>query len=250
MIHVLVADDELIERRYLSALFARHSDRFQIVGEARNGREVVELAAKVKPDVIIMDINMPGIDGLHSARQIKKQFPDIIILLNTAYAEFEFARKALEYQLDAYLLKPASEETILATIQDCIRKRRLHIGIPSAHAAAVVENGVYAAKDPVMQVVAYIDVNSHCALSLEELAAVAHFTPTYLSRIFHERMGLTVTAYITKRRIENAKYLLVHSVLDSREIAQQCGFASVSHFNRVFKQQTGLAPLEFRHQRA
>ena len=97
MLRILIADDEEIERKYLAALFVKHSDTYKVVGEACNGREVLELAAKNSPDIIIMDINMPGLDGLTSAQRIKQRFPDTIILLNTAYAEFEFARKAVEY---------------------------------------------------------------------------------------------------------------------------------------------------------
>ena len=116
MLRILIADDEEIERKYLAALFVKHSDTYKVVGEACNGREVLELTAKNSPDIIIMDINMPGLDGLTSAQRIKQRFPDTIILLNTAYAEFEFARKAVEYGLNAYLLKPAEEEVILQTI--------------------------------------------------------------------------------------------------------------------------------------
>lgn len=247
MIHVLVADDEAIERRYLSTLFSKRPRSFQVVGEARNGREVLEQAARVRPDVIIMDINMPGLDGLSSAQQIKQQFPDTVIILNTAYAEFEFARKAIEYRLDAYLLKPAAEAVILTTVENCMRSKRPRVEASSAHAACVADSALRAAKDPIALVTQYIDENSHLNLNLAELADIAHFTPTYLSRVFHEKKGMTVTAYIMKKRLDNAKYLLHSSALDSQQIARECGFSSVSHFNRVFKQQTGVSPLEFRH---
>lgn len=124
MLKVLIADDESIERRYLLSLFTRHPDLFQVVGEAKNGKEVLQKAAEQIPDVIIMDINMPFMDGLSSAHQIKEQFPDTIILLNTAYAEFEFAKKAIDYGLDAYLLKPAKESQILEAIQNCYQKQQ------------------------------------------------------------------------------------------------------------------------------
>ena len=84
MLRILIADDEEIERKYLAALFVKHSDTYKVVGEACNGREVLELTAKNSPDIIIMDINMPGLDGLTSAQRIKQRFPDTIILLNTA----------------------------------------------------------------------------------------------------------------------------------------------------------------------
>ena len=61
MLQILIADDEEIERKYLVSLFAKHSDTYKVIGEACNGREVFELTAKNSPDIIIMDINMPGL---------------------------------------------------------------------------------------------------------------------------------------------------------------------------------------------
>ena len=66
---------------------------------------------------------MPAGPNRQPAGEIKQLYPETIILLNTAYAEFEFARRAVEYQLDAYLLKPAAEELILRTIEECLRKK-------------------------------------------------------------------------------------------------------------------------------
>lgn len=248
MIRILIADDEMIERKYLKKLFGNYPYLFHVVGEARNGQEVTEKARELHPDVIIMDINMPLMDGLTSAQKIKQQFPDTIILLNTAYAEFEFAQKAVEYHLDAYLLKPAKEDLILKTIDDCIQKRKSSFSkAPSAYVADLT-SGDTKKEDPVDLVTEYIDQNPHLALSLNDLAEVAHFSPPYLSRIFREKKGITVTAYITKKRMENAKFLLQQSTMSIQEIASHCGFRTISHFNRAFKQNTGYSPKEFRSQ--
>ena len=70
MLKVLIADDENIERRYLLSLFKKHPDLFEVIGEARNGKEVLQKVLEYTPDVIIMDINMPFLDGLSSAHKI------------------------------------------------------------------------------------------------------------------------------------------------------------------------------------
>ena len=248
MIRILIADDEVIERKYLHSVFAKHPQTYTVVGEARNGAEILEQTVRTNPDVIIMDISMPCMDGLTSAQRIKRHYPNIIILLNTAYAEFEFARKAVEYQLDAYLLKPAKESLILETIDKCIRQKRFCAEYPSPHIASVAKQNPQSAVDPIALVTDFIDSNSHLPLSLDELSRIAHFTPSYLSRVFHAKKGLTVTAYITRKRLDNAKYLLINSTMGVQELASQCGFSSTPHFNRVFKQHTGVSPLEFRHQ--
>ena len=245
MLKVLIADDEMIERKYLTTLFGKYPHLFTIAGEARNGKEVLRLTNQLRPDIIIMDINMPFCDGLTCANEIKQNHPETIILLNTAYAEFEFARKAVEYQLDAYLLKPAREEIILQTIESCLRKKRRNSDAPSAYAEALANRSGPSA-NVITQVCDYIDANPQLSLSLQDLARIAHFSPSYLSRIFREQKGITISAYITQKRMENAKYLLGHSKMDIRTIASHCGFQTISHFNRVFKQETGLSPMEFR----
>lgn len=238
MLKVLIADDEAIERKYLSSLFQKRPDQYCIVGEARNGRQIVELARQTKPDIIIMDIHMPLMNGLESAHEIRQEFPQTLILLNTAYAEFEFARKAIDYNLDAYLLKPASEEQIFGAIENCLDKRQLPSSPPGCTGGP---------QDAVSTVTAYIDSHFRQSLSLQELADLVHFSPSYLSRIFHQETGLTIKAYVNERRLCYAMNLLRNTELSIQEIAAECGFSTPSHFNRVFKQHTGGSPLEFRH---
>ncbi len=245
---VLIADDENIERRYLVTLFKRHPDLFQVVGEAKNGKEVLQKVAEHSPDVIIMDINMPFMDGLTTAHQIKEHSPDTIILLNTAYAEFEFAKKAIDYGLDAYLLKPAKESQILQAIQNCALKQHRKPSPASMSLPNLMQIPQDSSCDPVKAIVDYIDRNFHQDITLQQIAKMVHFSPSYISRIFHLRQGLTIKAYITQKRLESAKYLLEQTDLSIQEIASYCGFGTTPNFNRVFKLHAGITPLEYRHQ--
>lgn len=125
MYSVLIADDEIIERNYLKNVLKKHSEQFYLIGEATNGEQVINMAFQNKPHIIIMDINMPLQNGLTAAKTIKARFDNTIIILNSAYSEFEFAQQAIHYNLDAYLLKPASEKEILDTMSKSIRKKQL-----------------------------------------------------------------------------------------------------------------------------
>lgn len=121
MTTVLIADDEMVERQYLCRLF-NSLPGFTLVGEAENGGQAVALATKYTPDVIIMDINMP-MSGLDAAAAIRRRDPAQIIIINTAYADFGYARQAVELHLDAYFLKPATSEEVLSTVESCLRHR-------------------------------------------------------------------------------------------------------------------------------
>ncbi len=125
MATVLIADDEILELKYLSKLI-NDSSEYQLVGRAENGRQAIALAEKHHPDAIIMDINMP-MNGLEAAQIIRKRCPSQTIIVNTAYANFEYARQAVTLHLDAYLLKPATKEEVLSTLNCCLRWKGHHV---------------------------------------------------------------------------------------------------------------------------
>lgn len=120
MYKVLIVDDEHIERSYLKYILEKNNTEFTTVGEASNGRFAIDLFIDQKPDIVIMDISMPIINGIDAAIEIKRINPSTIIILNTAYAEFEFAQKAINHNMNAYILKPSSEAEILTTLRTCI----------------------------------------------------------------------------------------------------------------------------------
>lgn len=125
MYTILICDDETIERNYLKSILKKYPKKYQLIGEAANGQQAIDISLAYKPNIIIMDINMPLYNGLEAANFIKAKNKNTIIVLNSAYAEFEFARQAIEYNLDAYLLKPASEKDILETIDTCVQRKEL-----------------------------------------------------------------------------------------------------------------------------
>lgn len=114
MIKVLIVDDEEIERRSMHVIL---SDAFQDieVREARNGRLAIEIASTFKPDLILMDIKMPGIDGLEAIEQIKKELKTTKFIMVTAYDTFTYAKQAIKLGVNDYILKP-SKTTEISTI--------------------------------------------------------------------------------------------------------------------------------------
>ena len=113
---VLLVEDEKLERMYLKRLFEREIAGYQVVGESLNGREAIDFVKNHSPDIIFMDVKMPGIDGLKATQAIKAMHPQVHIIILTAYDEFKFAREALRAGAEEYLLKPARPGDIVKAL--------------------------------------------------------------------------------------------------------------------------------------
>ena len=119
-IRLLIVDDHAIVREGMNFLASTKKD-FEIVGEAENGVQAVELAAKLKPDVILLDLMMPKMDGIAAANEICKENPDARILIMTSFAEEEKVFAAIKAGAVGYMLKDSSPQVLLQAIRDVHR---------------------------------------------------------------------------------------------------------------------------------
>jgi two-component system, LytTR family, response regulator len=130
---VLIADDEPAARRGVRQLLATFPE-FVVAGECRDGREVLKALETLKPDVLFLDIQMPGIDGFDVIRErTPERMPAVVFL--TAYDQF--ALKAFDAHAFDYLLKPASEARFASTVQRLIRRLRADRAVPREHSVIV-----------------------------------------------------------------------------------------------------------------
>lgn len=128
MYKLMVVEDEQLERQALRFIIEQQCTQITIVGEAGDGRKAIELAEREKPDIVLMDIRMPEINGLDAARQIKKSLPDTSIVMLTAFDEFKYAKQALAIGALDYLLKPIRPEELLRTLYkiiECVDSMRM-----------------------------------------------------------------------------------------------------------------------------
>jgi DNA-binding NarL/FixJ family response regulator len=119
-IRVLIADDHAIVREGVRALLTL-SDDMAVVGEAANGREAIDLARRLKPDVILMDIAMPGLGGLEATIEIRKEDPQVKILVLTQYEDREYIRRFLKAGVSGYVLKKAAGSDLTSAIRAVYR---------------------------------------------------------------------------------------------------------------------------------
>ena len=128
-VRVLIADDHQLVRQGLSALLAVKPG-FEVVGQAESGIEAVKLAHSLEPDIILMDLLMPGKNGIEATREIKQENTDARILIITSFAEDENVFQAIKAGALGYLLKDSSPQELMQAIDDvCHGKMSLHPNI-------------------------------------------------------------------------------------------------------------------------
>ncbi|MBM7579733.1 response regulator [Jeotgalibacillus terrae] len=120
MIKVLIVDDEQMERDGLEMILNRH---FELeISQARNGRIAIDMCEQLKPDLIFMDIQMPGISGLEAIEQLHQAYPDTTFILVTAFAKFEYAQQAMKLGVHDYIVKPSKVSEIVKIVEGALDK--------------------------------------------------------------------------------------------------------------------------------
>jgi len=119
-LRVLLAEDHALLRQSLKAYLETHG-HCTVVGEAQDGREAMRLYGELKPDVVLMDLSMPGVDGMVAVRSIRRDFPEARIIALTAHRAEEYLHAALDSGVDGYVVKAASAEDLLTAIRAVCR---------------------------------------------------------------------------------------------------------------------------------
>ncbi|MBW7455644.1 AraC family transcriptional regulator, partial [Paenibacillus sepulcri] len=193
----------------------------------------------------VTDIRMPVMDGMSLIKSMHLYYPRVRKIITSGYADFEYARSAMHYDVDEYLLKPiASEELkrVLTRIKTLIDHER----------SAFKEN-MKGSPNPggnpeeiVQLVQSFMRANFQQDLSMEQIARSFNFNASYLSKIFTKYAEEPPSKYLTSLRINEAKYLLTHHPnLTIKEVGERVGYPDQFYFSRIFKQVTGCTPKEF-----
>jgi two-component system, response regulator YesN len=120
MFNLLIADDEELERRTIKKIITTFfADTFNVY-EAKNGREAIEIGYRIKPDIIITDIKMPGINGLEAIKELRKNLKDTYFIILSAYDYFSYAKEAIENDVKEYILKPLKKDEFVEKVKKAV----------------------------------------------------------------------------------------------------------------------------------
>ena len=206
---------------------------------AESANEAMEMIKADIPDIILTDIMMPGMDGFELIEWIKANSYNCEVIILTAYGTFEYARKALDYGVTGYLLKPINE----TELKELINKAIYNISQNSKQADHI--NAVNYSL-PVRLACEYIEKNFQENINLNKISNYVSLSKNYFCNIFKKETGITIWDYLIRIRMEEAKRMLLETEQKTYEISERVGYDDPSYFGRLFKKYTGFTPIEFR----
>ncbi|HOJ22978.1 MAG TPA: response regulator, partial [Armatimonadota bacterium] len=141
-IKVLIVDDSEQTRETLRNILSLEKE-IQVVGEASDGQEAVQRVAELHPDVVIMDVNMPGVDGIQATERITTDHPDSCVIVMSAAGDQEYLRKAMQAGARDYLIKPFTSDEVRSMATAVVDD----VGVEALQAAGITPEDVRAAGD-------------------------------------------------------------------------------------------------------
>ena len=254
MYQILVAEDESLERKVLCKTLKKHFGDLCQIHEAKNGREAVEAFLIHRPQVAILDIEMPGVTGLEAARQIRESGHPCMILFLTAFDKFSYAREAITLRALDYLLKPCQEQELILTVEEALHLYDRLGANPEAVLRGDIADG--AGEEELVDrrmgqirenIERYIREHYSTEISMQSVARAMNYSDAYFCKLFKQCFKVNFSAWLNEYRIDRAREMLQNTRLSVREVSTACGYSDANYFARVFKRVTGKTPSEYRN---
>ena len=236
-LRVLLVDDEIMIREGFKRLFNWEEHDCEVVGEASDGMEALTKIDQLKPDIAIMDINIPIMNGLKVIQMARLKHPDTAFVIVSGYDDFSYCREALRLQITDYILKPVNYEefgTCIDNLKIALFQRRT-----SEEDSPQEERTIHG-------ITRFLQEHLAEEVSLSVLAEEFHLNPQYISQLFKSEIGVNFLAYLTNIRMEHAKKLLLTTSCSIAEVSEQSGYGDYRVFTKVFKKIEGVTPSQYR----
>ena len=236
-LRVLLVDDEIMIREGFKQLFDWEAHDCEVVGEAADGMEAMAKIDELMPDLVIMDINIPIMNGLKVIQMSRLKHPKIAYVIVSGYDDFSYCQQALRLQITDYILKPVNYDEF----GSCIDNLKI-----SLFQTKVTEEKEVREERVITKITRYLQEHLAEELSLSILAEEFHLNGQYISQLFKSEIGVGFLTYLTNIRMENAKKLLISTSSSIAEIADRSGYADYRVFTKSFKKSEGITPSQYR----
>lgn len=243
---VLIVEDEIIELDFLKTLVIDELKPEDTLLTCDNGVKAVQLAKRYRPNIIIMDLMIPEMDGLTAIKEIRKFLPNAYITILSAYSDFSYAQKAISLRVFEYILKPVKPAVLKDLICSMLQLDD-YVTTPGDETLTRESIDIKGERQYfIEESIKYIEAHFTEKLTLEMVASMVFVNPKYFSHVFKKQMGITFTEYIVNLKIQHACKLLEMTNYRAYRISLECGFSDPSYFNRVFCAQMKMTPQTYR----
>lgn len=242
---VIVAEDEELLLGNLVAKIKATGLGFSVLGTAQTGADAYELVRRHTPDLLVTDIKMPVLTGIELIEKVRNHYPQTRFIITSGFSDFEYAKRAIHFQVSDYLLKPLDPEELHKALSNV--RNQLEIS-RKEYAEIFNPDMTRNTPDEIARVLKeYLVHNFAQDINLNLIAKNMNYSSSYLTKIFQHEYDTTPSKYITNLRITRAKqYLTRHPELSIRQVGELVGYLDQSYFSRIFKKQTGKSPFDFR----
>lgn len=254
---LLVVDDEPLILAGLCSILEKNDTGFSQVRSAGNAVEAFKMLSGYTPDLVIVDIKMPEMDGFEFIRLAKDKNLCQRFIIISGYDEFEYARQAVRYHVIDYLTKPVVKDELIQLLRRIAgeinrERQRLEEGKPKSADLEKSEDSfglIHAGQcsENIRKVLSYIHAHYKWNIALGDIAEQVGLNSSYISTTFKKETGMNVVYYIHYCRIQSALMLMKeHPELPMSKISYQVGYENPRHFFRVFKKYLNTSPGELR----
>ncbi len=231
---VLLVDDEVKIREGFKRLFDWEEHDLEVIGEASDGLEALSKIDEYKPNIVVMDINIPIMNGLKVIEMSKVRHPNTAFIIVSGYDDFNYCKQALKLQIADYLLKPVDYEEFGTVIDN------LRISLYEKKIEEDVDDHL------INKIAQYIREHLDEDISLNLLSDKFALNAQYISQLFKNQIGVNFLSYLTSIRMQKAKSLLLSSAKTIVEVSQAVGYNDYRVFTKVFKKHVGVSPSQYR----
>lgn len=236
MYRVMIIDDEKSVRSLLNRIVDWESLGTKVVGEAASGIEAINTIDEIQPDIAIVDIRMPYMNGIEFSKLAIRTYPNLKIIILSAYNDFEYARECIGIGVCDYILKPVSQKEVHEAVKKAVEQLD----------STIKKEQDYSYKEiKIHQFTQYIKDNyTNPELNLSVVARQFGFNPSYFSRKFKEEIGVSFIDYLTSFRMKEATKLAQKGEL-MYITAEMVGIPDAAYFGKCFKKHMNISYSEY-----
>ena len=248
MYRAMIVDDEDVIVQGLTKILPWEKCNCRVVATAGDGRRALELIQTLKPDILITDIRMPGMDGLSLIAALRSEFPAMQVTILSGFPDFEYAQRAMELGVVRYCVKPSKMNQLEEALEEMVRRLDSRAAAPAEEEKPEPHENDGAQNFIIKNAMAFIEQHYAEKLTLTEVAESVYVSQWHLSKLISKNTGQSFSELLNGVRIARAKELLKDPSLKIWEISEQVGFTDVTHFSRIFKKMENRSANEYRNQ--